>query len=521
MSIESEYTLMEKSELEKEKYEIKQGRLRGDMGDYQREQIRMHALGYDIKPYNTDITQEKDNIITDQYRKYNFTYTTKDINFFNSLYTGLGIEAPFEDTSKLSAGSSHNVRIDMNEIYKFMEYAALSYKDILNDGSKLIKRHKEGDPKIHYGRRGYGAVCRVWRLSRDDVKFWSDNNANDALILSFRGTDDFKDFVDDLSDEPIQLKDTEWVGVDENTNAIAHYGFIQQLESIYEDILKEVNFNPDINIYACGHSLGSSLGVMALYRLYLEGKANNVRYNIKGFYGFGSPKGLFSKNTRIDDLFNIINVFHEKDIISYASPVYYDHLGTKLILSDDKSYKLIFADALTPYLPVNLEFSTEMYHIFTGKLKPRSRHQDSERRMKNLFYLLPTIATETQKSENLSIFTINYDLLQYTLSLMYYVGLSGSKYHGTDNYLSLLRNYVNLGTINEGDNIINVQPFTPMRFIDTLEDKQKINNLIKKNIINISHISQMAQIQQNPRMQAEIIGFTPITYNLNNKFIIF
>jgi len=539
MADDDEYIFMEKSNLEKKEPAFKPGRLRGDMGDYEREKIRVKDHGYTVKPYDYEITQEKDNIITNQFRKYKFTYTPSDINFFNSLYTGLGIKAPFEDTSKEYIGA-RNVRVDMNEIYKFMEYATLAYKDILNDGSKLIKRHKFSDPKIHYGRASYGAVVRVWRVKRDDLKFWTDNNGNDALILGFRGSDDFKDVMDDLSDEPISLDEAGWIGINDTTNGFAHYGFIQQLESIYDDVLKEVNLNPDINIYACGHSLGSSLGVMALYRLYLEGKANNVRYNIKGFFGFGSPKGLYCHNTRIDNLFNIINIFHEKDVVSYLAPLYYDHLGTKLILSDDNTFKLIYATQLTPYLPVNLEFTTDIYNQLIHKMKPTLRHQDGERRIKNLWYLALTLPSETQKNQLKRQTTLNYDLLQYSSALIYYVGFSLRLYHGTANYLSLLNKFLPLGIISEGNNIINVQPFTPMRFIDTLEDKirtfdilenlsdddlimhsqkkessiKKKETLIKKNIVNISNISQISDIP-------DIIGFMPITYNLNNKFIIF
>ena len=153
--------------------------------------------------------------------------------------------------------------------------------------------------------------------------------SEDMVVLVFRGTQEAKDFVQDLKIGKYQKIGEEYC----NGNAYIHGGFnlpilnINKNESIRETILKRVDEGREF--YITGHSLGAALS--QVYAYYLA--ADNVDIKVTGIYTYGQPiVGNSNFANCLDDHYQDVNFRHVNniDIITKVKPptTNYQHTQT-------------------------------------------------------------------------------------------------------------------------------------------------------------------------------------------------
>jgi len=101
-----------------------------------------------------------------------------------------------------------------------------------------------------------------------------------AIVISFRGTEKFKDW---LTDAGIEFHNT--------PNGRTHKGFDKALDSVWSRITQTLEKVHQYGqpLWITGHSLGGALAVLAAARLTLD-IDQNVYKSINGLYTFGQPR---------------------------------------------------------------------------------------------------------------------------------------------------------------------------------------------------------------------------------------
>lgn len=134
----------------------------------------------------------------------------------------------------------------------------------------------------------------------------------DAVILAFRGSTEFIDWVIDAN---MILADAAVFGL----QGKVHSGFAMQLLSEWFWIKQALNqfATPNTPIYVTGHSLGGALATLAAYILASEG------YNIAGLYSFAAPRsGDASFSDHGNNLINgkSLRVVNDRDLVVRYPP---------------------------------------------------------------------------------------------------------------------------------------------------------------------------------------------------------
>ena len=193
--------------------------------------------------------------------------------------------------------------------------------------------------------------------SEDPVPVIVQNRATDAhaliqktesaIIVAFRGSCEPEDFIQDAKFEKATVIWLPW-----EEHAQVHRGFLEDFESLNEDILEVVSglrashsesmrdASP-LPIFVTGHSLGGALAILCALEF------SRSKFNVAGVYTFGQPRVGNRAFARLyngapapcsgmagclgDITFRVVN---ENDIVPRVPlPFGYRHCGTRVFLS--------------------------------------------------------------------------------------------------------------------------------------------------------------------------------------------
>ena len=283
--------------------------------------------------------------LLNKYKDYIFKYTYEDVNYFNKVIFDIYGFKPFTPTTPKKSNYM-DISIKRNDLLRYWDYASLAYND---DNFQINHSVLEsiGNSQV--------------RITREDG----------GIVIAFRGsqTDFFNNTIDSLGDWsnnietlPKLISSLNWVGVNDSNDGLIHSGFNKYVDRLYDLILnKYILVDTTKSITIVGHSLGAISSLIFAYRLLLETKYRNIKINIKKVYCFGSPKGLFIPSNYLTNEIEVLNIFNKYDVVSYANPIYGDHIGTKIIL-DNNDYEIFYRDQLTPYLAISIGNSLELFN---------------------------------------------------------------------------------------------------------------------------------------------------------------
>lgn len=194
----------------------------------------------------------------------------------------------------------------------------------------------------------FAEACDISYKSREEIEslgylFFSEDNTQfiifykeSQMIIVIRGSNDFKDFLDDIN-----ITKDKFYSITGVYCGKIHKGFINHYRNIQEKILNYVlkfQENPKENkeIIFCGHSLGGMCAIAALDASFLP---NSPPIKV---FTFGSPRigdKEFVKifNSRIDESIRVVNQF---DPITFIPlPIRFRHLPVEKKLKTKLSFK--------------------------------------------------------------------------------------------------------------------------------------------------------------------------------------
>jgi predicted lipase len=171
------------------------------------------------------------------------------------------------------------------------------------------------------------------------------NAAAKIAIVAFRGTQDAKDWLDDVDAVPVEYQPVKGIG-------LAHMGF----QLVYEHVrasLSALLTGPCAGaqrILVTGHSLGGAVAVLSGFDI----SKNIVAGSIPEFYTFAGPRSVdpgFSG--KFNSAFPVCNrVVNFMDVVPQVPlPPVYEHVGQEqLVHGGFKPLDIVYAHRLTTYL---------------------------------------------------------------------------------------------------------------------------------------------------------------------------
>lgn len=207
----------------------------------------------------------------------------------------------------------HNVNTNFNfELgYKTANLASIAYCDNLKIINWDCKRCIENFPNFE-------VIDIIWNEKTSFFGFYGFNHDDNTFYLSIEGTQDFTDFLYDISIIKI-----------DKFNGKIHSGFWKAYNSVKPEIKKIINLHNKIksnyksnNIYITGHSLGASMATLTI----IDFKINeNITFS--GMYNFGSPR-VGDKDFSIffnDNIQNYYRITHRKDPVIHLPLLIMDY----------------------------------------------------------------------------------------------------------------------------------------------------------------------------------------------------
>ena len=435
--------------------------------------------------------------------RFQFTYTSDDVQRFNDEYYRLYQYYPFTDTTR-KASKLDSIDINTDDIKKFWGYAKLAY-DNENEGELI----SEGNSQA--------------------VVFVNDNffvQQNEEVIISFRGTENDnntemsygfmpQDYFSDFTNNIELASSFGWVGIEEGDDVMVHQGFNDYVDAIYDVILeKYILKDTTKTFYITGHSLGKVAAVIFAYRLFLEMRFRGIDINIKGVWGYGGVKGIYSPNNSICNYLNIYSVFHYRDPVPYWFPIYGDAPGTKIVLYGGGDYEVIYKDQITPYIGINLGNSLEYFN----RLKNDPNYKNEKIKDWNGFF--SSVSRDFFEGVGLKAFrdlygsTIKYPTGQYSAVLTYASDGTQHSSAGYDDSIGKLQDNLFISKQIEGDYSEDIPQQQPQPFYNY--DYHLFEN------VDIEDNKRFHVYSKNIKATPKILGYV-INYNnsMNNQKIIF
>lgn len=190
----------------------------------------------------------------------------------------------------------------------------------------------------------FKCICNRWNIERyiidssNSQLIYGIFKINDDLVITFKGSTTFDDYLTDL--EFVQIED------EFNIPGKLHKGFYELIfkKSNYRVILDNINSFQFNKLYITGHSLGGALSTI----FYSYIKTSNAVSNVE-LINFGAPtvgNRTFAKN------FNGIRFVNENDIVpKIIIPIFYKHIRKERTLGKKRFWKWSIDDhAIVHYL---------------------------------------------------------------------------------------------------------------------------------------------------------------------------
>ena len=154
----------------------------------------------------------------------------------------------------------------------------------------------------------------IKELKKDNV-FIRIHKLENEVFISIRGTDELSDWFNNIKRWKTRFL----------TNAKVHSGFLEHLNMVYDDIVKEVNNYKKITII--GHSLGGAVSVLLGSKIsYLN---NSIECTV---VTYGSPRvGDMNFKMLCNSLSNLkcYRVYNNYDIVTKVPYFGFHHIGLK------------------------------------------------------------------------------------------------------------------------------------------------------------------------------------------------
>ena len=154
------------------------------------------------------------------------------------------------------------------------------------------------------------------------------NSELDALFVSFRGSIDLLNWIDDIQIQKIQPYDNTLIEVEK--------GFYKAYEYLKSDVMNSLNnmktTYPTKKLLLTGHSLGAAIATLMAF---------DVMYDYQvSLYTYGSPRvgnAYFAKE--FENVSEMYRITHYYDIVPHTPPEYmdYHHLSNEIWYSEDNN----------------------------------------------------------------------------------------------------------------------------------------------------------------------------------------
>jgi hypothetical protein len=132
------------------------------------------------------------------------------------------------------------------------------------------------------------------------------NDITKKITVAFRGTDESRDWLDNVNIIPTTFEDLS-----------AHSGFVNHLNKIYTATAAELKKYPNYDYELTGHSLGGATATLFAYKYYKEtGKKPD------NFVSFGSPRVIMGDDSKVryNKEINHVRIANEKDTATQLTP---------------------------------------------------------------------------------------------------------------------------------------------------------------------------------------------------------
>lgn len=164
---------------------------------------------------------------------------------------------------------------------------------------------------------------------------------SDGIVIAFRGTDGFADWMFNVSRlRGSFIHDTS-----------VHLGYLWSLNTVYpqiQSILKD-KLKAQHNIYVTGHSLGGAVGLLCAVKLADEFPDHKVHMTSIGAPRVGNKK--FKTWCENKTNLSCIRIFNPKDVVPKLPYFGYSHVGTPhKVKSKTPFYRLFAAHSVHKYI---------------------------------------------------------------------------------------------------------------------------------------------------------------------------
>lgn len=147
---------------------------------------------------------------------------------------------------------------------------------------------------------------------------------NDTLILSFHGSDDIQDWIDNFSYEMVKFIFDKSIKV--------HKGFYENYNNVLEKVI-DVAKDFKGKILLTGHSLGGAIAT--LIALFLKSNLNNQNIDL---ITFGTPRvGNKAFSKKVNELFpNALRIVYRRDIVPHLPTLFIGYVHNEGLLHFNK-----------------------------------------------------------------------------------------------------------------------------------------------------------------------------------------